>query len=278
MEQEIIQFDIPSLAFFMKTVAARPGIPFRGQHWHNAVEMVRVNRGEVICHIGGQTEILTPGSLLLINSRTNHRMEAVGEGEICYIQVDIRKYTKKELPARMGYIEEFIPRSHANPYGIFSGDNEILQLFDRMRQEVTEKSDAYERYIKAYIYQLVAFAHRQGILSDTTILPNEELMKIVAFIDSNYPYKLSLQELANLIKWDKYRLCREFKAMTGSTVVEYINFVRLRKAEDLLTHTGQSISETAYACGFTSIQYFNKVFQKYMGCSPSTFKKWLKAE
>jgi AraC-like DNA-binding protein len=101
---------------------------------------------------------------------------------------------------------------------------------------------------------------------------------VVEYISKNYTAKLQLEELAKLISCDKYRLCRRFKQITGGTVVDYIHFVRLRRAQELLTYSNCNITETAYACGFASVQHFNTIFKQYLGCTPSAYKKWIYQE
>lgn len=59
----------------------------------------------------------------------------------------------------------------------------------------------------------------------------------------------------------------------GSTLTEYVNFTRMHKAEQLLINQNKSISEIALECGFSSPQYFNKLFRKINGVSPSYYKK-----
>lgn len=58
----------------------------------------------------------------------------------------------------------------------------------------------------------------------------------------------------------------------GNTFTEYLNFVRICKAEHML-RSGSSISDAAYVVGFSSLSYFNRVFKKYKFCSPSDYKK-----
>ena len=105
----------------------------------------------------------------------------------------------------------------------------------------------------------------------TVLMPGDPLR--AEYIAKNYDTRITLEQLANLIDTDKYRLCHLFKKYTGGTVVEYINFVRLRRAEQLLADSDMNATEVASACGFASIQYFDKVFRKAVGCSPSVYRK-----
>ncbi len=65
-------------------------------------------------------------------------------------------------------------------------------------------------------------------------------------------------------------LCRN---ITNSTPLEFLTFSRVKYAENLLRRTCQSITQIAFACGFSSSQYFATVFQKTTGLSPSEYKR-----
>ena len=66
-------------------------------------------------------------------------------------------------------------------------------------------------------------------------------------------------------------ICKTFKKATGQTLVDYINFVRLQKARALLTAGDSNIAQVAFSCGFSSVQYFNRVFKNYYACTPSVY-------
>ena len=66
---------------------------------------------------------------------------------------------------------------------------------------------------------------------------------------------------------------RLFREQFGMTVTHYINEVKLRKSLDLLTFHSLSVSEVAYAVGFSSLYYFDRVFKKTYALTPSEYQK-----
>ena len=54
---------------------------------------------------------------------------------------------------------------------------------------------------------------------------------------------------------DKYTLSREFKKLTGMTIVQYINSYRCKKAAEYIA-SGTSVSEAANMCCFTNMSFF----------------------
>ena len=61
--------------------------------------------------------------------------------------------------------------------------------------------------------------------------------------------------------------------MTGFTILDYINTVRIKESIKLLNGKNLNINEIALSSGFENQSYFSKVFKKYMGCTPSSYAR-----
>ena len=72
-----------------------------------------------------------------------------------------------------------------------------------------------------------------------------------------------------MVGFSKYYLCRTFRQITGSTVVDYLNSLRCAHALQLLSSGEYTVGECAEKCGFRNLSYFAKVYRRYRGCSPS---------
>lgn len=71
----------------------------------------------------------------------------------------------------------------------------------------------------------------------------------------------------------RMNLYRKFQAVTQQTPSEFIRSIRLKHGAELLQSTEQSVSEVAYAVGFTSPQYFIKCFKEEYGETPKKFRQ-----
>ena len=276
MEKEIIQFTISNLSLYISTIQMLPERKYRDMHLHDAVELIRVEKGELDCYINDEVLHLCAEHMLLVNSHIAHRLVPATAAQITYIQIDISKRVSEDGNTALNILAEYIGHVHNRPYGVFESNAELSSIFDAIQYEAASKETAYESYIEANIYHLIAFMRRNNMLSTANMmdLPGlSDLLPVIEFININYPYKLRLEGLAAIIHRDKYQLCRQFKKVTHGTVTDYCNFVRLRAAQRMLSSTGKNVTETSLACGFASIQYFNRVFRQYTGFSPSVFKK-----
>lgn len=99
----------------------------------------------------------------------------------------------------------------------------------------------------------------------------DAVIATIQYIHSNFDKKITLSEIAKVVLFDKYALCREFKKHTGQTIFEYLNHYRSLKASDYLAK-GYTVSKTAELCGFENYSFFTKTFKKYIGNTPSKHK------
>ncbi len=84
---------------------------------------------------------------------------------------------------------------------------------------------------------------------------------------------LSIDELARKLATSRSQLHRKIKALTGKSTTNYINYIRVEKAKNILLTTTLQISEVAYEVGFDSPTYFSKTFKKFENISPKEFKE-----
>ncbi len=83
---------------------------------------------------------------------------------------------------------------------------------------------------------------------------------------------LDTNMICQLMGMSRKALYRKTMAVTGLSIIPYLRALRLQKAEALLTHSGLSVTEVAYAVGFDNPRYFSRVFSEEKGVSPSSFR------
>ncbi|WP_168735573.1 AraC family transcriptional regulator [Cohnella fermenti] len=84
---------------------------------------------------------------------------------------------------------------------------------------------------------------------------------------------LSLNLVAELLSMSPSYVGRLYKQHTMNTIVDAIQKVRLERAMELLARTHLPIAEIAEQCGFTSTSYFNRLFKKHYGLTPTDCRK-----
>lgn len=102
---------------------------------------------------------------------------------------------------------------------------------------------------------------------------SEIVQQLQHFVESKIQSaNISVEDLAAQAAMSTRNLQRSLKSITGFTPVEFIREVRLYTARDLLeSKQKRSISEVAYAVGFSTPAYFSKLYKKRFGNSPSEY-------
>jgi AraC-like DNA-binding protein len=99
------------------------------------------------------------------------------------------------------------------------------------------------------------------------------MKKVVDFISESYADpQLSLEQVADHVEMSTTYLGRIFKEYVGIHFTEYINKIRLEKAQALLVETTMNIAEVAARAGFNSPSYFITCFRKHTGMTPASYR------
>lgn len=137
------------------------------------------------------------------------------------------------------------------------------------------------KVLKAYIQNLIAIRQRlQGKLQAKTIevqkedfpnpLDHEFIEKIRTIVLENLEDEdFSVEILCKTLLMSRPVLYRKVKALTGESIQNFTNVIRLNKAMELLKTQTYTISDVAYMTGFANPKYFSTSFKKHFGVSPS---------
>lgn len=93
------------------------------------------------------------------------------------------------------------------------------------------------------------------------------------YINGNYHKKVNSWDFEQVFQFNYDYLNRIFHKMTGQTILNYLNIVRINKAKELLEQTTNKLSEISFSVGITDPYYFSKAFKKMTGTSPLEYRK-----
>jgi transcriptional regulator GlxA family with amidase domain len=83
----------------------------------------------------------------------------------------------------------------------------------------------------------------------------------------------SVEAIADKLNISRVQLYRKFKAILGIKISDYVQNTRLDKAKVLLKTSSLTISEIAYATGFSSPNYFSTSFKNKFDKSPKAYRE-----
>lgn len=102
--------------------------------------------------------------------------------------------------------------------------------------------------------------------------PDSTIKKVIDYVDRNYNKDIKLEILADIFGYNSAYLGKQFKKYTREYFNTYIDKLRIQHAEQLLKE-GFKIGKAAEMVGYKDNDYFTLKFKKYIGISPSEYKK-----
>ncbi len=88
------------------------------------------------------------------------------------------------------------------------------------------------------------------------------------FLEQNYSESLTTAEACKMAMISKTYFCRYFKSVTGHSLRNYQNMIKIRMAEELLRDKTLSVTEVAMRLGYADSNYFSTTYKKTTGISP----------
>jgi len=211
----------------------------------------------------GRTYYLDPGSLIFIDCLRHHHIEiqhSPWKQKIMYLQGS----------PLIHYFRQF---SESKDVIFFVGKSSYLpDLIDNILN--TEYSQDYlslmqNRKLTDFLTELI-IKKRHGYLSQTETSSHVKEMKYM--FDSHCEFHFTLEWLENHFQISRYRLCREFKASEGLSIISYLNSVRINTAKNLLVSTEMRINEIGAAVGIDNTNHFIQLFKASTGTTPSKYR------
>ena len=106
-------------------------------------------------------------------------------------------------------------------------------------------------------------------LPDPSGIHNKYAKKMLEYIQEHYSEKISITDLSEAYDVSSTHLNAKFKAETGYTFHDFLNYYRISKAVELQKEGNLKMYEIAEKVGISDYKYFNKVYKKYVGYAPA---------
>ncbi|GGF95179.1 AraC family transcriptional regulator [Paenibacillus abyssi] len=250
-------------------------------HYHEQVEFLYIFEGSMLVQLEQQLIKLEKHDVMIVDSNQLHRTAMQGSGPLSYLvlQVDLQAYYDS---ASMMYYSSF-----SHPFRKLSSLNNMLQEDPEARQamgrcllDIHEETSAnrrgYELAVSHNIKQLMLYMIRYD--RDGLIQPhdNREMLRwkpVLDYIDEHLSEKLDIKDLSRMAFMSYHYFSKSFTQTMGMPVTTYINWRRIKKAEQLLLTQDISIHEIAETVGLINLSHFYKMFNKFNNMSPKRYKE-----
>lgn len=203
------------------------------------------------------------------------RITAASPGEpYLAVVLSIDMPTLVDLQMQIGAVAGVAPTG-GDGYALSVGDagDDLVDAFTRCLRATGERDDAdvlLPLVFREIHYRLLmspaADALRRLSLGDR---PAQSVSRAIALIRRDLAAQVRIGPLARHVGLSPSALHHHFRAVTGTTPIQYQKQLRLLEARRRLRSTGQSVTEASYAVGYASPSQFSREYRRAFGCPPS---------
>lgn len=240
-------------------------------HSHPEYEINYINAGTCLMEVEGSYVPLKAGECIVVAPEKAH----------CFM-VDVSKackITQLELVIRCPEMQEKVLEFPvlSEDYHRLRECEQLVPLLERIsyyfragQQEGMGKVQIDLMLLQMYalLSEAIGKSRRQAVTEEP-----DRVKRIIRHIQENLDGELNLERLSAQQGISSRYVRKYFEQQMGMGANEYITMLRIGKAKRLLWDREHSVTEVALMSGFSSSQYFCKVFHKHLGVTPAEYRR-----
>ena len=247
-------------------------------HFHPEIELVYVEAEKGIRHIGEHISTYEGCDLALIGSYIPHLNFDYGvKATVETVVIQFPETYFESGLIRIPELKKVVDLMERAKTGLaFTGETKRIA---GVRLKKLQHLDRFHQFMELMsIFQFLAASDEsvdldvRPISSQTILKQQERMHRIHQFVESNFQKPIDTQQIADEVNLSLPAFCRYFKKTTKLTYTDFVNQYRVQYAKKLLIQD-KNVTETCFDSGFESLSYFNRIFKKWTGESPSIFRK-----
>lgn len=257
-----------------------------GRESHPFWEFVYVDNGRVIVTANNSTYVINKGEIVFHKPEELHSVKCDGE-----TPANIFIMTFVANGKAMNTFKNRIATVPYNLQGILSAIVDEMQgAYGKQPGVITEHPTepfGAEQMIRTYLEQFLLLLKRD-IESDnsdnhdnsyTTLTRHNNtatnllVSEIVNMLENNVYGNISIDDICAKTNYGKSQLCETFKKATGKTIIQYFTELKINEAKMLMREMRLNNTQISDRLGFSSPQYFTRVFRQITTMTPGDYKK-----
>ncbi|WP_219837388.1 AraC family transcriptional regulator [Paenibacillus sp. R14(2021)] len=262
------------------------------EHGHEFVELVYVVRGRGLHLFRGSRYEVQAGDVFIINPGETHAYEALRGEQMEIVNclfmpsfIPDALLTELEITNSMDYfyVHPFLTHEirfnhHLNLHGQDAA--QVLALLENMIREINARSIGHTTLIRLQLIELLVLLSRfYTLMQQHRSHPSPRQLdremtakRIYGYLERNYEKKITLQSLSMLFNASMRQLNRLMREEYSCSVFDALHQVRIERAKHLLLETDEKVIVVATMVGYEDQSFFNRLFVRHVGCSPSRFR------
>ena len=174
----------------------------------------------------------------------------------------------------MGEVQALMERANSG----LAFDGETKRLVG-VRMKLIPTLNHFDQFIELLqIFQILASCESavslgaRPIANKQILKQQERMARVYQYVEKHFLDKINTAQIADELSLSVPAFCRYIKKTTKLTYTDFVNQYRINYSKQLLLQD-TSITACCYESGFENLSYFNRVFKKQEGISPSAYQK-----
>lgn len=247
-------------------------------HEHDFYEFVLITNGKMMHVKNSENTLVSKGMFFLIKPTEYHQFLPVENTPAKQINFSIAPNTLKEIISTFWEKEILNKINEQNlpilnlPKNVWTN---VFNLVDRINQ-CPPHSKSIPVLIKTILIELLGFLIDNIEPSTITTIKQNPPIWLTNFLKKlNEPevFTMQLKDIYRLAPYSQSMLNIYFNKFVGMTLITYITKQKMSYACNLLQYTDDSPLDICGKLNYDSLSHFNRVFKKFTGRSPITYKK-----
>lgn len=227
-----------------------------------------VNNGRGMLKYDGISQMISAGYCVFLDSRKPYcyyPIDSVLAIEyICFSGLHMEEIYEKFLRNASPCFCSYSPRVYREAW---------QQVYEIASADFSSSDDREMEMHAALFSLMVSLNEKEGNVSGRQKSKKKILQNVKEYLDQHYWEKISLDQLSEMFYINKFYLTKLFREQYGLSVNNYLIKARIGQAKELLRFSDLSIEQIGFECGIGNANYFSKVFKRWEGMSPGSFRK-----
>lgn len=244
-------------------------------HFHPQHELTFIEESTGTKFIGDYVGPYQAGELVLLRSNLPHcwknQLEEGRQARSVVIQWE------KGIFVKVPELTPLLSLLRAASRGLLFAAEDVATLISSVQQLPELKGHQLYLQLLSVLLQLSDCNYQtlseNRFMDDLPTEYSDRMSKVHDFVEVNYQRKIYLKELAQLVSMSEQSFSRFFSKMMGRPFFSFLNEYRINIAGRMLVDTDWPVAQIGFACGYESLPFFHKQFNKFKGESPSRFRK-----
>lgn len=253
-------------------------------HQHAFFELAYIVDGQAIHILNGKQMYVKQGDYFIINYDEEHAYALIDQKPFNLVNVlfkpELLDHSFKNCKDFQHLINHYLIQINTSaliqkPTHMFfcDEDGSILRIIRRIMREYEGQSNGYIALIRCYIIEIIIHTLRTICKHEVEPAADDCIRYIKRYIEKNYMNPITLMDISQQLHYSEPYLSQKFKQDTGYTFVHYLQKMRMEHGGRLIANTDKKISEIAELVGYKDVKFFQVVFKKHWGLTPSAFRK-----